>query len=331
MNMLKKSIILAIGVLLTGSVGSAQDAHLSQFDANTMLISPSMTGMFDHAEFRMTTNFRSQWGTLTNDFLTTGLAFDMPINERYGAGVYMLNYDMAGVVNSFTLGFSGAYNIADPSADFLLTAGIQAGLIHKKINASDLIFDNQYSDGFFDSDLPSRENFEKGGKLMPDVGLGFGYTSVDPSKKFNPFFNFGSYHLTTPNEVIIGNVESQLPIRYSLNGGTLIELTQKLYLKTMALYQRQGNDSELNIGILGDYDIEGSSYNAIFGAGLRLKDSFTAQIGIKHGRSMYRISYDVNTSALSEFTNKRGAIEFSIIYFGNHKGAKSDSGNGPRF
>ncbi len=309
----------------------AQDAHFTQFDASTMMTNPAMTGMFDHSDFRMSTNFRSQWGSLTNNFLTTGFAFDMPVNERFGAGVYMLNYDMAGAVNSFSLGVSGAYNIADESADYLLTVGLQGGMIYKKINDNELIFDNQYSDGFFDSDLPTGENFERGGRLMPDVSLGIGYKSVDRRKTVNPFANFAAFHLTTPDEAILGIAESELPIRWSANAGALIEVTDELYVKPMAMYQKQGNDQEINIGVLGDYEIDGTVYNAIFGAGMRMKDAIIAHVGIKHRNNIYRFSYDLNTSPLKEFTNKRGAIEFSIQYSGTHNGRSSKRGKGARF
>jgi hypothetical protein len=40
----------------------------------------------------------------------------MSVNRQFGAGMYMSNYNMAGIMNTFQVGAAGAYNVSDPKA-----------------------------------------------------------------------------------------------------------------------------------------------------------------------------------------------------------------------
>lgn len=331
LNKVCPALLLTCALLLCTDRLLGQDAHFSQYDASPSVTNPALTGMFDQAEFRMATNFRSQWGTLGSSFLTTALAYDMPYEERYGFGAHFINYDQGGVINAFTFGMSGAYNIVDPSADYMLTTGMQLGFVYKKINDADLLFDNQYGDGYFDSTLPSGEDFEKGGRIMPDVSLGVGYKSTDQRKIINPFANLAVYHVTTPDENILSSTRSEMPIRWSVNGGTLIELSEEFFLRPNASYQRQGSDQEVLFGVMSEYELDGTVFNLIGGLAHRLNDSGIIHLGLKHGFNMYRFSYDFNTSGLKEFTGRTGALEFSIVYYGTHDGRSTKRKNGARF
>jgi len=323
--------MLVTTIALCASV-SAQDAHFSQFDASPMMANPAMTGMFDVADFRIGSNFRSQWGQLTHSFVSTAISFDMPIEDRFGLGGHMVNYDQGGVINTFNMGASAAYNIADPRAKFLMTVGLHAGFLYKKINDVDLLFDNQYADGYFDSRLPSGENFEKGGRLMPDVSLGIAYKSNNSRKTTNPYFNFSAHHLTSPDENILSSVKSELPIRYSASGGVIVAINRFVFLRPMAMYQKQRNDQSLNIGLIGKKKLDGTIYEVIGGLSHRVQDAAIIHLGLKHGLNTYRFSYDLNTSSLGEFTGRKGAIEFSIIYYGSHTGRSSSKrASGARF
>src|SRR5690606_40184242 len=59
----------------------------------------------------------------------------------------------------------GAYNVSDKSAKHTLSVGTTLGLIYKKLNQQELVWDAQYDDGYFNTDLPSGEFFEKGARL----------------------------------------------------------------------------------------------------------------------------------------------------------------------
>lgn len=313
------TILLGLGLCAAVAV-HGQDAHLSHYDAAPQLLNPALTGMYENAEFRMTSNVRSQWNSLSGGFVTTGFGYDLSVNKRYGFGSYLQNYNQAGIVNTFQFGLSAAYNVSDSRAKHTLSGGLNLGLIYKKVNDQQLVWDAQYSDGYFNTDLPSGESILKGAKLMPELALGVAYRSMDERKRLNPFGNFAMFHVTTPNEAIFGGTPNDIPIRYSANAGVRVEVVDGFYLIPNGLFMRQGADQEINAGMLGEMSIMGSVYSAVAGGSYRMDDAIIIQLGLKHKNAMYRFSYDVNTSPLGTYTRKNGAFEFSVMYYGTHSG-----------
>src|SRR5690606_12858981 len=315
----QKVTLIALGMAMAIGM-SAQDGQLSQYDAAPMLLNPALTGMFEQGDFRMSSNVRSQWNSLSSSFLTTSFGYDIAMQDRYGFGTYHTNYNMAGIMNTVQAGGSAAYNVLGKGAKATLSGGVSLGLIYKKVNDQQLVWDAQYDDGYFDTDLPSGENIERAGRLMPDVSIGIAYRSMNVNKRVNPFGNFALFHVTTPDESILRTTKSDIPIRWSANAGARIEVTPDIFLVPMGLYWRQGADQMIQAGMMGEIGIPGSVYSGVAGVSYRLNDAIIAQVGLKHKNAMYRFSYDVNTSKLGQYTNKNGAYEFSVIYYGTHSG-----------
>lgn len=320
-KMTTNKILSAVAIALMGQVHlHAQDGQLSQFEMGAVMLNPALTGMFENAEFRMGANVRNQWGRLGSNFTTTNFAYENNVDQRYGFGSYLSNYNMAGIMNTFQFGVSGSYNVSEKSAKHTLSVGATLGLIYKKLNMQDLIWDAQYDDGHFNTDLPTGEYFERGARLMPEVALGVAYRSIERNRRVNPFGNFAMYHITTPDESIMRVVKTDLPIRYSVNGGARIMVSEQVFLIPQALYWRQAKAQLINVGVLAEVPILGSVYSAVGGGAYRFGDAAVVHLGIKHKSSVYRFSYDINTSPLKKYTNNHGAFEFSILYFGTHSG-----------
>lgn len=315
----RPTLLIAMAMLIAIST-YGQDGQLSQYEAAPIILNPSLTGMYENADFRMSSNVRSQWNSLSSSFITTAFAYDVSFEHRYGVGAYINNYNMAGIMNTFQFGATAAYNVSDEKADHTLSVGATLGLIYKKVNDEELLWDVQYNDGYFDNDLPTGESVQKGGRLMPEVALGMAYRSTSMNKRFNPFGNFAIFHLTTPDEAILRVTKSDLPIRYSVNGGVRMEVANNTYLTPMGLYMRQGKDQQINAGLMGEYALSGTGYRVLGGVSYRSNDAVIAHVGLRHHGAQYRFSYDINTSPLSSYTNNNGAYEFSIIYKGTHSG-----------
>jgi len=301
----------------------AQDGQLSQFEMAAAMLNPALTGMYENAEFRMSANVRNQWGRLGSNFTTTNFSYENNVQQRYGFGSYLSNYNMAGIMNTFQFGVSGAYNVSDKSAKHTLSVGTTLGLIYKKLNQQELVWDAQYDDGYFNTDLPSGEFFEKGARLMPEVAVGVAYRSIDRNRKVNPFGNFAMHHATSPDESILRVEKAPLPIRYSVNGGARISVTEQLILIPQALYWRQGPAQMINVGMLAEVPLIGSVYSVVGGGAYRVGDAAIVHLGVKHKSSVYRFSYDINTSPLKSYTNNHGAFEFAILYYGTHSGREA--------
>jgi type IX secretion system PorP/SprF family membrane protein len=317
---MKKIIWITLAGTLSVTAAEAQDAHLSQYEAAPVLLNPALTGMFEHSDFRMSCNLRSQWTRLSSNFLTTAFSYDAAINGKYGAGLYLSQYDQAGIFKTFEAGLSGAYNVSGKGARHTLSVGLKAGVIYKKVNDTDLLYDMQYNGDYFDSDLPTGEQVMRLTRLMPELGLGLAYRSIDQRRMVNPFASVALFHLTTPDETIFRVVQSDLHMRWSCMAGADVSITDLLKVTPQGLFMLQGQDREINVGLNGEMNLGGSAYSVLFGGACRFNDAAIAHIGVKHRNNTYRMSYDMNTSPLGEFSNKMGGFEFSIQYYGTHSG-----------
>lgn len=324
MKMNIRSYITAIA-LLTAAPAFAQDFHLTQYETAPMYLNPALTGMYfgEDGDYRIHANYRSQWRSMVKQpFVTANIGYDMPY-KRFGMGAYIID-NKAGTGGFGTLNFmlSGAYNIMkDASGRNNLTAGMQLGILYKSFDLSKFTFDTQYSpsaQGGFDTGISSGENFDKTGIVRLDAALGVFYKYRDKNKKVNPFGGFSVYHLNKPNESFT-DYESRLPMRWVLHAGTDIQANEKLKIVPGVLFMTQAKATEININALGYYQIKESDYDAVFGLGYRHKDAIMVQLGLKQKNNVVRVSYDINTSYLANFTGNRGGIEFSLIYTGFKK------------
>jgi type IX secretion system PorP/SprF family membrane protein len=308
-------LCLASLFALTFSKSKAQDAQVSQYDASPVMFNPANTGMLKFTDLRIAALYRNQWSSIATSFNTFAVSFDMAAGDRFGVGAVFANTDEANVIIGSNFLVSGAYQITDPNqTKYIISTGVQLGFLYKRVNTDNLIFDQQY-DGFnFDSDLPTGEMFERTTRFMLDANLGVSYKSTDRRKRVNPFADFAVFHVNSPNEAFIGEQKSKLPLRWMANAGARIEVNRQLLIDPSVLWMRQRESQQFMITALAHYEVQGSPYQVIGGLGYRTSDAVIVHAGIRHNSNIFRISYDINTSALTDFTKNRGALEFTVIY-----------------
>jgi type IX secretion system PorP/SprF family membrane protein len=310
-----KITILAISAFFLSNLNiQAQDAHLSQYDQLPVLLNPSMTGLLNVDGIRAGAQFRSQWGALASSITSAAFAVDAPLKERWGIGGYMLSNQQSKYFNVFNFVMSGSYTITalDQNKHFL-SVGLQAGMIVKGLKANKLTFDNQYTNGNFDPDLPSGESFARDSRVMPDLNYGIYYGFTDPGKKVHPYLGFSLFHITSPNESFIYGVESRLPRRWVLHGGSTIEVSDEFNVEPKILYMRQLNIQEILAGMDFNYSFNDPDIKLMAGGYYRWNDAAIVEIGISFKNLIYKMSYDINTSSLNTYSSNRGGIEFSIV------------------
>lgn len=310
---------------------SAQDLHLTHYDAAKIYLNPAMTGMFD-GYYRIHANYRNQWSAVsTKPFQTAAIAWDMPVN-RFGVGAQIMNNRAGyGNFNVLQLNLSGAYDLqCDKNNYHHVAFGMEAGVIQKSVDFNRLYWGSQYTladDGTFDTSIPSGENFsgvER--KYMLDVTAGALYYYAKEGSRLNPFIGFSAFHLNQPNESFYG-VTNKLPIHYIIHAGTRIGINEKIQLQPRFLYMHQANDYEMVFGLMANLFLPNSDSYLIFGPTFRYVgphdlhdfDAAIFEVGLKNGPFTYRMSYDVNVSTLQPSTNSRGGIEFSVIYIAKRK------------
>ncbi len=314
MKILKIQLVLIM--LFTFMYVNSQDLHLSQFDASPIIINPSYTGMYNESDFRITNQYRSQWNAITRkSFLSSILTYDMPIREKWGAGAYIINDNSAGLLNSFSFVLSGAHDITVGNQEkHKMSVGLQFGIIYKSFNFDNFLYDNQYSEGMFDSFLPSGEVFEIYSRLLPEANIGVSYRNIDNSIDFNPYIGFSVIHALNPKDNLTNMEESRLPTKFVLNGGTKYFISDKIILDPKFLAMMQSNNYEFIMGLESSFELSGIDLNLIGGASYRYDDAVITTLGIFYNNVIYRVSYDFNVSELRRFTNYKGGLEFSIVF-----------------
>src|SRR5690606_1220363 len=239
---------LLIGLVMTIAISQkakAQDAQISQFDAAPVMFNPANTGMLKFTDMRIAALYRSQWSSLSTSFNTFAMSFDMAANDRMGFGAVFVNTDEASIINTSNFLVSGAYQVTDPNnTKYMITTGVQLGILYKRINTNDMVFDSQYDNTNFDRDLPNMETFTRTSRFMLDANIGVSYKSTDRTKKINPFADAALFHITTPNEAFIGEEKSKLPMRIMGNIGARIEASRDLLIEPSVIYNRQRESSQ---------------------------------------------------------------------------------------
>lgn len=308
--------ILFFALLFNGRI-SAQDFHLSQYDAAPLFLNPAMTGMFS-GNYRAHAHYRSQWAAIaTKPFQTTSLSYDTHVKKNSFGG-QILNYRAgAGNYNAFSILVSGARDWAiDSAGNHHLSFGAQAGFIYKSVNMSKLIFENQYvatNGGSFDNSIPNGELNYNQSAFLHDANAGLFYYYAKDQCRINPFLGFTAFHISQPNESFYGQ-KNKLPMRFLLHGGAKVNVTESIQLIPKFFMMQQVNDQELTYSLLAHYYLKESNSFLILGATMRNKDAAIFEAGLKYGKYIYRLSYDINTSSLKPSTDGRGGLEISITF-----------------
>src|SRR5690349_17924517 len=81
------------------SVSIAQDPNFSQFFASPLTLNPALTGKFDGV-FRVAGNFRNQWPTINNAFVTKTASLDFGILKNRLADIDKLGIGLLGVTDN---------------------------------------------------------------------------------------------------------------------------------------------------------------------------------------------------------------------------------------
>ena len=316
---MKKQIINLI-FLMSFYVSVGQDFHISQYDGFTMYLNPALTGNYvDYeSDYKIYSTNRSQWRSLGGKpFSTYGIGYDMK-HKKFGIGSYLLN-NRAGMANFNTLNFqvSGSYFITDSKySPHAMNVGLQLGVFYKTFNPTNLLFESQYdySTGTLNPEISSGEVFQRTKLLKLDANLGFYYRYKEEKSKYHPFGGFSLNHLSIPKENFISKTP-RLPMRLNLHGGCDFVLDSKTILTPNILYMNQAKASEFNLGVGIDYLLKEErnlSYRLKGGLNYRWKDAIIVQAGISKNNITLRMSYDINTSYLRNYTNGKGAFELGL-------------------
>jgi len=322
-----KKIIAIVYLVLVGATFHAQDFHLSQFDAAEIRMNPAMAGR-DYKEgndYRISNIYRTQWSAVSSKpFTTIYLAYDTRYKKKWGFGGHLMN-NQAGNMSfrTFSLDLCASYNIInDPKNEHTLVVGLQMGMMNKSFK-SQMVFDSQYSSstGGFDPSADNGESFLRRSIVRFDAGVGLYYRYRPTGKKYSPYGGISLGHISFPDQSFYGGWEA-VPMIMRISAGSDFKIKESFEINPVFLmmYQRKAQEYFLNVN--GRYKLKNENYDIRFLMGYRLKDAFVFGAGMRYKEIVAKVSYDINTSYLSNYTHGRGGFEISLAYQGFYRSEK---------
>ncbi|MBS1917419.1 MAG: PorP/SprF family type IX secretion system membrane protein [Bacteroidetes bacterium] len=306
----------------------AQDPAFSQFFVSPLTLNPALTGKFN-GDVRVAGNYRDQWPTINNAYITSTISVDMPIlknrlpeNNTWGVGVMgMTDKTASGALNSNYISLSTAYHLAlDEDGYQQLGLGFQGTYATKLLDGTKLHFEDQL-DQQGGWTLPSAESISNRQVNLNyfDMNVGLLYnTTTNGANNF--YLGASMYHVNSPKESFLGDDTYTLHPRFTVHGGAAFPVTNDGYVHFSALFSKQ--DAATNVELGGAYSINvnnnaESPVNVYVGSWVRFNnvtDAIIPYLGLDFGSFTMGLSYDVNISSLKTASQSQGGIEISLIY-----------------
>ena len=326
--------ISIIIMLLIGAQSNAQDVHFTMFHVAPTLLNPASVGMFN-GTFRASSNYKSQWGSVSSPYKTIAVTTDGAIFKNRGGtahmGVALAAFrDVAGTNNFGTtkidLSLSSILELNDYNS---LSIGLTGGWAQRSIRQSSMQWDSQFDGQAYDFTLPSNENytFENTSHFDFAAGAMWSYgtsaANIASFDKFEAHVGAAYHHLSRPElEAYFGTSEKQYAKLVFHGDMQISQLYSKMAYRPRISAFFQGPSREINIGMMFRYLInEGSKYTgnvkglAInLGGYYRVGDALSPSVEIEISGFSIGYSYDFNTSGLRAASSGFGGSEFYLKF-----------------
>ncbi|MFT3932353.1 MAG: PorP/SprF family type IX secretion system membrane protein [Chitinophagaceae bacterium] len=307
------------------------DPHFSQYYVYPTAINPALTGAID-GDYRVSAIWRSQYG---NALTTRGLSGDFVTNKNANFGVSLLNQ----ASNDKSYNFTNAYASMSytgirmgENGDKYIALALQCGILNRRFDISKLQFGSQWSAGLgYVEGNNSGEVFSTSSISAFDAGVGIAYMDATPEKKINPYVGVSAFHITSPKSTFLSAGKAgALPVRYSVQAGARISMSDQLTVVPNILYMKQGQAEEKMAGLYAQLYVS-SNVDVMVGGNWRMNDAIAPFAGFYYKGFTVGVSYDVNASSMSA-ANRNNSIELSLSFTGMLKrDLKTKSFNCPRF
>lgn len=321
MKQVVKYIAGCVMLLTTALKSNGQDLHFSQYFNSPLTTNPANTGFIPDGNYRVGINYRNQWASIPVPYKTMSAFGDFQLFRdrlEYGwlgvGGVILRDVAGSGNLTSTKVYGSVAYHQLLGQSS-LLSLGFNVGSASKRVDVTKLTFGDQWNGRFFDSQVPTTEPFSqtKISYFDMQVGMNYAYFPTD-----NIYINGGAsvQHINTPRETFYAG-NNQVPRRYIGFLNASLKVSDKVILNPSAYYARQAGASETVFGGNAAYNLSGDGEAQLYGGiYYRMKDAAVFLVGYQLKEVKIMFSYDVTTSSMSQFNNRRGAYEIGIVYTG---------------
>ena len=319
-----------LSLLFIPELVTAQDDHFSQFSYTPLQVNPAMTGVFDGI-VRVSNSFRTQWSGLGNGYKTLHLSVDAPVGKAtlkrsfFGVGA-MVYQDWAGTAGFKTTVIEGSlsYTAAiDDQLENYFSMGFQAGLNQNSFDITKATWDSQWNGDAFDPTLSSRESVQLPQATYVDLNAGLLYYYVPDGITT---FDIGASlsHIGSPNVSFFLQTETPLRQKITLHSSAEIPVNEEgsAWILPKAMVIMQGNQKDITVGGFFKNKVQFKSKytnykkEAYFygGAYYRYQDAFILAARFEFNTVGLGLSYDINTSSLSNLAGSANAFEVNFSY-----------------
>ncbi len=299
----------------------SQDIHFSQYYSSPLNLNPALTGTFD-GECRLTAIDRSQWFTVTTPYQTYGASIEAShiMKKIKGFNLGFSAYgDKAGDsrFSTLMLNLSLSYIFKlNRDSTHILSFGIQSGVSQRKLDYTNLSFDNQYNGFYYDPSLNKQEVLARQSRIYPNLHAGINYTFL-ASDKMHFTTGFGIYNITKPQQSFYNENNIKLDQRFNIHTAVTYNINNHFSLIPSILFMSQGTYKEFDIGSYFKYALVNMPYmyRAVYlGTWTRAQDAGYIVLGMDYDNLSISVSYDINYSNLVPASNAHGGYELSLIY-----------------
>jgi len=293
---MKKLISLLVFLLAVQFCFAQQDALMSTYQLNQLLINPSYAGVNDITSFDL--HYRSQWGNLKGAPRTLLFSGNTSlVDNQVGLGV-SVQHDNIGVIEKTDINLALGYKIKLDST-YSLSFGLQGG-----VNALN------YNFGKLNLDDPSDEDFVFSGQSYskPNFGTGIFLSS----KKF--YLGLSAPRLLKVTEDLDGGGNKRYRRQLYVSSGLIIDKIQAVKLKAWTLVRYSADTPlsfDLGTSVLMLDAVWAGLYTRSFNT-VGLNVFFMAEGGIRLG---YSGELATNSLAPSSFSTHEITLGYDLSLF----------------
>lgn len=296
----------------------AQFVPYSQYYNVPLLTNPSQAGISDHTQL-MIQYRRSR----VSNYEIPSFSFVRPFYRGNGfrAG------GMGLTLISQKAGPGGAYRVLGATATFAyniylsknqyISAGLQGGILNKKLDPSDLTTDSQYNLGVFDPSLQTGENMSYASEARLVINSGFSWTMTDHEGIQKVTLGVAFSNMNKPSFDVLSENNAE-KLTYTVTGEMLIYQRGRASIHPTFRYLTSGSGLA-NIGAQVRYKLPDANSNVMIGAWYKTSKGMTAAIQYASERYVLAASTDLSV-ATDVQVNAQNAIELSLGWRLKRKG-----------
>lgn len=291
----------------------AQFIPYSQFQATPLLTNPGLAGISDHVQ--VTFQYRQ---SKASDYEIPSISLLYPLlgksrqHKRYGGfGVTVVNQS-AGPVNLFkTTGVLGGYaHVLHLSRLHHISLGIQGGVVNKRIDATKVTTDSQYSQGGFDPSLPHGEDLANAAVTRPVFNAGAVWYITNRHQEQKAFLGASFYNMNRPSYDLLSSGGSREEFNYVISGEAEVWKQGAISLSPSFRYILSKTSSLANAGLSLQYAL--AHHQKIgTGAWYKTNKAIVSNISYDHGRYFISAAYEFSTTTNLE-VNLNNAFEIAL-------------------